>query len=123
MKFVRYVSFLSKIFHVRVFWENTNILNTTDWSYIENPSYIPNDTPLCFDLGHFILGEPSKEAALKKIDSFFSTHGSQIKHLHLHINDLKRDLHNEDQRQVVAFLGTERFNKLTQRQTYIFENG
>ncbi|OGK66572.1 hypothetical protein A2313_01020 [Candidatus Roizmanbacteria bacterium RIFOXYB2_FULL_41_10] len=122
-QYINFINFWSRIFGMKTVWENTNILNPKDWSLIENPSHIPKNLSLCFDLGHFILGSKSKTQALAKVDRFFKEHGRDIKHLHLHVNDLKRDKHYRSQRQVKAFLGQNRFQKLTKNRTYIFEKG
>ena len=118
-----FINFWALFFKVKVVWENTNILNPRDWSLVENPKYHPQNLDLCFDLGHFILGTKTQKQALGKVDSFFRRHGRQIKHLHLHINDLKHDLHWNKPAQVQKFLGIRRFKKLTHNRTFIYEKG
>lgn len=120
-KYIRFINTVGRLMGVRVVWENTNILDTSDWSIVENPSHIPTDLDLCFDLGHFILGCKSRDEALQKIDEFFHTHGESIKHMHLHVNDLVHDRHWYEESKVKEFLGEKRFASMTEGRSYIFE--
>lgn len=122
-RYVQFLNWWAGRLKVMLVWENTNILNPQDWSLVENPVYIPKNLALCFDLGHFILGSKSKRAALLEIDRFFHRYGRFIRHLHLHVNNLRSDQHLHSPEQVIRFLGKRRFQILTAKRTFIFEPG
>jgi hypothetical protein len=122
-QFVDFVRDAGAIFGIRVVWENAPRLTPPDWSLVEQSTYVPARGDLCLDIGHKMLGAPSKEVALESIDAFMEQYGSRVRHLHLHINDLKCDQHINDPGKVIDFLGLDRFNRLTEHATYIFERG
>lgn len=120
-RYIRFINAIARLCNVYVVWENTNILNTTDWSIVENPSNLPTDLNLCFDLGHYILGASSRDDAVAKVDAFFVSHGKAIKHMHLHVNDLVHDKHWYEESRIIDFLGEKRYQSMIRGRTYIFE--
>jgi hypothetical protein len=120
--FVKVINLGAQILNVNLVWENSCILSPTDWSILENTSYTPKGIPLTFDFGHFML-KKDRKTVLSQIDKFFLIYGKDIKHLHLHINNFRSDLHMNDPQRVKQFLGTKRFNRLIKDRTYIFEEG
>lgn len=122
-QFVDFVREVGTILGIRVVWENAPRLTAPDWSLVEQSTYVPARGELCLDIGHKMLGAPDKEGALESIDLFMEQYGSRVRHLHLHINDLKCDQHINDPGKVIDFLGLERFNRMTEQATYIFERG
>ncbi|OGK12111.1 hypothetical protein A3C98_03980 [Candidatus Roizmanbacteria bacterium RIFCSPHIGHO2_02_FULL_37_15] len=90
--YINWVEFWAKKLKVVVVWENISLLKKTDWSLLEQSTweYIPKRINLCLDTGHLILGEKNPR---KRILEIIKKYGRRIKHLHLHENDLKRDLH------------------------------
>lgn len=121
--FMDFVRDVGERLGVQAVWENSPRTDEITGGLIEQTSYIPEGFPLCFDIGHWILGAQDRLEALHRIDSFLGAYGAQVAHLHLHINDLSRDEHINDPAAVVKFLGLDRFEKLTHNRTYIFEQG
>ena len=64
-----------------------------------------------------MLGSSSVEAAQEEIKRIFNDRKSQIKHLHIHENDLIWDTHNPPDRVITLEL----LEQITERRTYIFE--
>lgn len=121
--FIDFVCEAASTLGLRVVWENAPRLTPPDWSLVEQSTYVPARGDLCLDIGHKMLGARDKESALKSIDRFMEQHGSRVRHLHLHINDFKCDQHVNDPATVIEFLGLERFKRMTEHATYIFEKG
>ena len=108
---------------IRVVWENAPLLTAPNWSLAEQTAFIPQGYDLCLDTGHLMLGASGRDEALARIDAFMNEHGESVKHLHIHINDFQLDLHNNDPVEVITFLELERFKRLVEGRTYIFEKG
>lgn len=122
-RFMDLVDTLGTLWGVTPVWENACVLNTKDWSIVENQTYIPANRRLCLDIGHLMLGAKSDQEALARIDRFIAQHGEHTFHLHLHINDRVHDQHRCDPLLVKEFLGQERFARLIAGRSYIFEKG
>lgn len=119
--FIVFVMFVGRFLPIKVFWENGNILNTKDWSLVEQCSELPHGLPLCLDIGHLMLGSKDRKEARARIESFEQEYGNDLKHLHLHVNNLVQDQHINDEEKVRKFLGEPLYNRLVSRRTYIFE--
>ena len=120
-RFMDFVDAIANIVGITSVWENAYVADTKDWSCLENQSYIPSNRRLCLDIGHLILQSKDQNEALGRIDDFLNLHAEKIYHLHLHVNDLIRDLHHCDPELVRTFLGAERFERLIKDRTYIYE--
>jgi hypothetical protein len=121
--YMNYIVKLCDLFGVIAVWENAPILKYGEWSLVQNTDFIPKDYQLCLDIGHLMLGSKNQEEALRKIDDFMANYGHSVIHLHLHINNFIKDQHTNDPNLVQEFLGTERFLRLTNNRTFIFEKG
>jgi len=123
LAFMDFVSDLGRQLEIRVVWENAPLLTPPTWSLVEQTAFIPKGYDLCLDTGHLILGASCREEAVDRIDAFIYEHGAFVRHLHIHINDLVSDQHNNDPVDVITFLGFERFKSLVEGRSYIFEKG
>lgn len=121
--FMEFVDRTGELLGITTLWENAPILDTTDWSIKTQTDAVPEQRRLCLDIGHLALGAESQAAALARIDEFYARHAAQIRHLHLHVNDLVHDQHNNNPAAVLEFLGVERFRRLTAGRTFIYERG
>ncbi|MBN8548497.1 MAG: hypothetical protein J0M12_04200 [Deltaproteobacteria bacterium] len=121
--FMDFVDAVGKAAGVTPVWENAPLLEDGTWRLIRNTEHIPHDRLLCLDTGHLILGSRDQTEALARIDTFWDHHGAQVRHLHIHVNDLVHDQHVNDPAKVIEFLGLERFVRITANATYIFERG
>ncbi|MBI2064872.1 MAG: hypothetical protein HYT62_02320 [Candidatus Yanofskybacteria bacterium] len=119
-KLINFGQITAAFFRVKLYWENAPLLNygpfnlkhgQIDWRLV------PQNIPLCFDVGHEMLGARSIEEAQKRIIAIFNERSSQIKHLHIHENDLIHDLHSRPD----TVITKEMIRYLTQNRTYIFE--
>jgi len=119
-KLIKFGQIIAALFLVKLYWENAPLLNygplnlkhgQIDWNLI------PRNIPLCFDMGHEILGAESIEEAKKRIMAVFNERQLQIKHLHIHENDLIHDLHNKPDKIITE----EIIRQTTKNRTYIFE--
>lgn len=114
---------LRKIFEVNLCWENAPWLNYGTWDLkYGNTSwqYIPKNINLCLDTGHLMLGAKNKQEFAKKLETILRKRGEQIKHLHLHENNFKRDKHTPVPGKVIT---KNLFQELTQNRSYIVEFG
>ena len=91
-KYVRWVEWWAMKLGVQVVWENIVWLSEKDWSLKEKMmwDHIPFGVNLCMDTGHLMIGSVDPVAEIR---SFIKKFGKRIKHLHIHENDLKHDLH------------------------------
>jgi hypothetical protein len=121
--FMNYVWLMGKVFGAKIYWENTCILNTLDWSFLEANSFIPERYDLTLDIGHLMLGSKTKDEAIERIKIFLKKHNKSIKHLHLHINNFVSDEHNNKKENINNFLGSELYSQLIKERSYIFEKG
>ncbi len=125
--FILYGEFLKKIFRVNLFWENSPVLNVGSWDlrYGQTDwSNVPIFIDLCVDTGHLMLGSKDKYEARKRIQLFFNKRGGQIKHIHLHENDFKSDLHLKPFRRPISkrVINKKLFELLVANRSYIFED-
>lgn len=124
--FLYYGEFLKHIFHVPLYWENCPIFNVGTWDLQNGQtdwSRIPKSISLCLDTGHLLMGAKSQSEAKERIAQVLQTRGKQVKHLHIHENDLVHDQHldprkrNKKERIITKDL----LEKLQGNRTYIFE--
>jgi sugar phosphate isomerase/epimerase len=119
-KLLEFGTRLASVFKVRLYWENSPLLNYGSWDLKHGQTeweLIPRDVPLCLDTGHLILGVSSTEEAQKKILEIFEKYINQIGHLHIHENDLVHDSHNSPDKIITKKL----LEEITKDKTYIFE--
>ena len=112
--------FLAALFQIKLYWENAPLLRYGTWDLKHGPvdwSLVPANISLCFDTGHEMLGASNAAEAQERILNAFRLRQSQIKHIHLHENDLVHDLHNPPEKILTPQIITE----LTKDRTYIFE--
>lgn len=89
---------LKKMFGIPLYWENAPLLNYGKWNLLHGRmewELVPNNIELCFDTGHLILGLSSVSEARREIRRVLRDWGRQIKHLHIHENDLLTDQHKK----------------------------
>ncbi len=120
LNFIRFGERLKKLFKIKLFWENAPAqkyqtwdlkFGQTDWNNV------PDSIDLTLDTGHLILGAKNITDARTRIETVLQDRGKQIKHLHLHENDLAHDTHEP----VGKIIDKTLLAKLTQNRTYIFE--
>ncbi len=124
--FVYWGELLKKVLGVKLYWENAPEENYGVWNLKSGQTLwekVPKNIDLCFDTGHFLIGKASIEAARAEILDFLDIRSSQVKHLHLHVNDLKTDQHKNDEEDIRKILSDEVVNKLMKSRSYIFEKG
>ena len=124
--FIRYGELLKRIFKINLYWENapeevygqwTLKNGQTDWSLV------PLDIDLCLDIGHISLGSKSTVEARNLIDSLLNSHGTQIKHLHIHVNNLVSDQHLYEPTVVNKKFSESWIKELKKNRTFIYEKG
>lgn len=121
--FIYYGEFLKKLFGINLYWENAPWLNygtwdlkygNTDWKHI------PKDIEICLDTGHLMLGSKNKRQFLKKLNKVLKERGVQIKYLHLHENNFKKDMHTFVPGKIIK---KKLMEKLIENRDYIIEKG
>ncbi len=125
-RLIRFGTFVSSILGIQLYWENAPLLRYGTWDLLYgqlNWNLIPTKVDLCLDTGHLILGSLSKEEARNRINGFLDRFGKQIKHVHLHENDLKTDKHwvPFTSQAKLNIITPALFKRITKDRTYIFE--
>lgn len=119
-RLIRWGMFLARLMRVKLYWENAPLLNYGTWDLKHGQmdwSLVPDTIPLCLDSGHVMLGTKSAEEAREAIQSIFEKRKEQIRHLHIHENDLVHDKH-EMPREILT---KELLAQITEGRTYIYE--
>ena len=122
LHFVRYGEGLKQIFGVPLYWENSPEQVYKEWHLKHGQTdwtNIPKDIELTLDTGHAMLGAKNEEDARNRIRALVEQWGGQIKHLHIHENDLIHDEHLPIGRVITPDL----LEELIRDRTYIFEKG
>lgn len=120
MRFVKFGEFMAALFKVPLYWENAPLLNYGIWDLKDGQTeweLVPRNIKLCFDTGHAMLGQKSPEQARENILAIIKDRGEQIRHLHIHENDLVHDSHLQPGKVLIPEL----IEKLTKNRSYIFE--
>lgn len=94
--FIWFGEAFKELFKVKLVWENSPVLIPPTWDMLHGQTQwglVPRSIDLCLDTGHLMLGSESIEEARSRIKFILGQRGNQIKHLHLHENDLVSDLH------------------------------
>lgn len=120
-KLIKFGDTLAALLQVKLYWENAPLLNFGSWELKHGQTewmLVPKDIALCLDVGHLMLGTASKEEARDTILAVFRERQAQIKHLHIHENDLQHDIHNH---RVGTIITQELLTEITAGRTYIFE--
>lgn len=117
--FVHRISKLSYYFSISCYWENTALCTVDTWKLKEQSNLlnIKGDVNICLDTGHLILGSDNIKDARKRILMFLKKYSNQIKHIHLHENDLIHDQHKKTGKIINKKLR----NSLIKGRTYIDE--
>lgn len=119
-RLIAFGKILAAIFRTKLYWENAPLFNygvwnlkcgQTDWEIV------PYDIALCLDTGHAMIGAQSSDEARNIIRSIFQKRQAQIKHFHIHENDLVHDIHLAPNKIITKELIAE----ITRDRTYIFE--
>lgn len=122
LHFIRYGEGLKKIFGVPLYWENSPEIVYGSWELKHGQTdwtHVPRDIELTLDTGHAMLGARDKDDAQTRIRAILQEWGPQIKHLHLHENDLRGDEHWP----VGKILTPDFITEITAGRTFIFEQG
>jgi sugar phosphate isomerase/epimerase len=122
LMFIRFGERMKRIFNIRLYWENAPAQNYGTWNLKNGQTqweHIPETIDLCLDTGHVMLEARSVEEARRNIVKILKKRGKQIKHLHVHENDLLHDTHNPIGKVITKKLLAD----LTYNRTYIFEKG
>jgi hypothetical protein len=120
MAYIQFGEFLKSILHIKLYWENSPLLEYGTWKLKHGEldwENIPDKVELCFDTGHLMLGAKDIDEAQKRILMFSKNYGTRIKHLHIHENNLISDDHKQPQKIITKkILAT-----IIRGRTYIFE--
>jgi len=117
---------LKRIFDIKLYWENAPEENYGKWDLKSGQtlwSKVPKNIELCLDTGHLLIGIKDLKKARKVLDEIIEKRGSQIKHLHLHVNDLKSDQHINSEKEIINVLSLKIYSSLIKDRSYIFEKG
>ena len=125
--FVIYGELLKKVFRVKLYWENSPVLNVGSWDLKYGQTdwtSVPLFIDLCVDTGHIMLGAKNKTDARRRIAFLFHSRGRQIKHIHLHENDFKSDLHLKPfkRSRLKRVINRKIFATIVVHRSYIFED-
>lgn len=118
--FIKFGEFWKKKFNKKLYWENSPLLIYGKWNLKYGQSsweLIPNNIELCLDTGHLMLGSRNINIARKRIYKAIKDRNTQIKHLHIHENDLVHDLHKKPSK----VLNKKIINFLKKGRTFIYE--
>jgi len=122
IQFIRYGEGVKNLLDIALYWENSPKVNFGTWDLRLDQTdwtYVPRDIDLCLDTGHLILGARCEEEAQWRIRKILEERGDQIKHLHLHENDMIHDNHDP----IGQIVTTDLFHELITNRSYIFEKG
>lgn len=128
--FINFGEKLKKLFKIKLYWENAPLLDSKTFSMVHGQTdwtYIPFAIDLCLDTGHLILGASNKMFARARIRQVLKDRGTQIKHVHIHENDLKHDQHKKPWLNVKAdsndfVIVKVLFDEIVENRSYIIEN-
>ncbi len=121
-RFISWGEFWKKLFRVNLYWENAPLLIYGSWKLKHGQTawrQVPKHIWLCLDTGHLIQGSQNPSLARKRIRSVLKSRGAQVKHLHLHENDLIHDNHWHPKRILTKNL----LKILKKGRTFIYEKG
>lgn len=124
LRLIHFGETVRRLFRIKIVWENAPAqkeisgqwslkYSQTDWSQV------PDKIDLTLDTGHLMLGAENIAGARIRIETILKNRGKQIKHLHLHENDLLHDTHEP----VGKLIDKKLLAKLIKNRTYIFEKG
>lgn len=120
LRFINFGEKLKRLFKIKLYWENAPAQNNKIWTLRYGQTdwgKVPGKIELCLDTGHLILGARTISEARGRIEKVLTERGQQIKHLHLHENDLAHDTHEP----IGKMIDKKLLAKLTKNRTYIFE--
>lgn len=122
--FINFTETIKNLSNVKLQWENAPICKSPSWDLLCGQSvwdFVPENINLCLDTGHLMLGASSVVEARKRLESILSARGEQIKHLHVHVNNLVSDQHITDPEKIKRVIGEPLLQKLIKDRTYIYE--
>lgn len=121
LSFIHFGETLRRMVGIQLFWENSPELNVGTWDLKFDQTeweLIPREgMDLCLDTGHLMLGSSSPDEAQRRIQDVLADRGPQIKHLHIHENDLVSDQHLP----IGTIITSDLFQEMVQNRSYIFE--
>jgi len=122
VNFILFAEVAKKAFNVLLYWENSpeQVYDGEDWVLKHgqtNWENIPDTIDLTLDTGHLMLGARDIAEARDRLENVLFIYGEQIKHVHVHENDLVHDDHLATGTVIDEAL----LEKLKQGRTYIFE--
>lgn len=94
--FIRFGEIAKRITGVPLYWENAPELIYGTWTLAHGQTdwtLVGRNLDLTLDVGHLMIGASSIDAAQERIRGVIIDRGTQIKHLHIHENDLVHDEH------------------------------
>ena len=126
--FILFGEDLKQLYGIPLYWENAPEQVYMDWTLKHGQTKwesVPDNIELTLDTGHLMMGSLDVKEAQERIEHVLFTRGIQIKHVHLHENDLVHDDHKQVGKEQTYTGGTvvtqDIFNRLTSGRTYIFE--
>ncbi len=122
IRFIRFGERLKRMFHIKLYWENAPAQNYGVWDLKYGQmdwTQVPDTIDLCLDTGHVMLGAKSVPEARTRLLKLLQDRGKQVKHLHIHENDLLHDVHNP----IGKVTTNDLLKTLTENRSYIFEKG
>jgi hypothetical protein len=122
IQFIEFGESLKKVFQIQLYWENSPELVYGDWALKFGQTdwtHVPGEIDLCLDVGHLMIGCVNDEEARIRIREIVKDRGNQIRHLHIHENDLLHD----DHLPIGKIITTQFLEEIISDRTYIFERG
>lgn len=120
LRLIKFGHWWKRFLRISLYWENAPLLNYDSWDLKFGQTewdLVPKEIDLCLDTGHLILGSRNVKEARKRLREILERGDSQIKHLHLHENDLVHDIHSFPEK----ILNKRLMGSLIKGKTYIFE--
>jgi len=124
--FVKWGELIKQLLKINLYWENAPLEVLGKWNLKWGQmdwKCVPKNIDLCLDVGHLILESKNLTEARKRVLGILKSRNSQIKHLHIHVNNLKDDQHLVSRGKILEVLPDGLFNQLIEGRSYIFETG
>lgn len=118
--FIDFGEHLKRIFKIPLYWENAPEQHFGVWDLVGGQTqwdHVPTHIDLTLDTGHLMLGSADIAEARKRMSTIIYDRGKQVKHLHVHENDLVHDWHWPIGRVITQPI----FERLIEGRSYIFE--
>lgn len=122
LEFIQYGESLKQQLGVPLYWENAPELVYGTWELAHGQTewwFVPHTIDLTLDVGHLMIGSKDIPEARTRIEEILYERGKQIKHLHVHENDLVHDEHWT----IGKVVTPTNVDVLTAGRTFIYEQG